>query len=75
MIISSIDMCFLLKNIGKTERHITMEFVLRDQLLISLKLTIMGSWKKSLNCNIIVSIIENFYSNAIGMTSLTKKSK
>jgi len=74
MIISSMDMCFL-KNIGKVERHITMKFVLRDQLLISLKLTIMGSWKKSLNCNIIASMIENFYSNAIGMTSLTKESK
>ena len=30
---------FILKNIGRVERHITVEFVLRDQLIISLKLT------------------------------------
>ena len=33
----------ILKNIGRVERHITMMFVLRDRLLVSLKLTIMGN--------------------------------
>lgn len=75
MIISSMDICFLLKNISKAKKHITMEFMLRDQLLINLKLTIIKSLKRSLNCNIMASIIENFYLNAIGMTSLTKESK
>jgi hypothetical protein len=37
------DMCFILKNMGRVERHITIEFVLRNRLLMSLKLTIIGS--------------------------------
>jgi len=41
--ISSMDMCFILKNIGKVEKHITVRFVLKDHLLMSLKLTIMRS--------------------------------
>jgi hypothetical protein len=45
------DMCFILKNMGRVKRHIIVRFVLRDRLLMSLKLTIMGSWKKSLNQN------------------------
>jgi hypothetical protein len=51
------------------ERHITVGFVLKDQLLLSLKLTTMRSWKGSLNCNIIASRIKYFYLNAIGMTT------
>jgi len=62
--ISSMNMCFILKN----------EFVLKDWLLMSLKLITMGSWKGSLNCNIIASRIEYFYSNVIDMTPLTKES-
>jgi hypothetical protein len=58
---------------GMVERHIRVD--LRDQLLMSLKLTIIGSWKTSFNCNIIVSRIEYFYSNAINMTPLIEKSK
>jgi hypothetical protein len=33
--------CFILKNMGRVERNIIVEFVLSDQLLVSLKLTIM----------------------------------
>jgi hypothetical protein len=33
--------CFILKIMGRVERHIIMGFVLRDRLLVSLKLTIM----------------------------------
>jgi hypothetical protein len=69
------DMCFILKNMGRVERHITMEFVLKDQLLMNLKLTTMESCKRSLNCNIIAKRINFFYSNVIGMIPLTKKSK
>jgi hypothetical protein len=43
MSISSMDTYFILKNIGMIERHITMKFVLRDRLLINLKLTTMES--------------------------------
>jgi nucleosome binding factor SPN SPT16 subunit len=68
------DMCFILKNMGRVKRHIIVRFVLRDRLLMSLKLTIMGSWKKSLNCNIIATRIEYFYSNAIGIAPLTEES-
>jgi len=57
------------------ERHITVVFVLRDRLVVSLKLTIMVNWKRSLNCNIITSIIKYFYSNVIGMTPVTEKSE
>jgi hypothetical protein len=39
--ISLIDMCFIMKNMGMVERHIRVD--LRDQLLMSLKLTIIGS--------------------------------
>jgi len=35
------DTCFILKNMGRVERHIKVGFVLKDRLLISLKLTIM----------------------------------
>jgi len=49
-------------------RKTTAVFVLRDRLLVSLKLTTMVDWKRSSNCNIIASRIECFYSNAIGMT-------
>jgi hypothetical protein len=73
--ISSLDMCFILKKMDRVERHITMKFVLKDQLLMSLKLTTMESCKRSLNCNIIASRIKFFYSNVIGMIPLTKKSK
>jgi len=68
-------MCFILKKMDRVERHITMKFVLKDQLLMSLKLTTMESCKRSLNCNIIASRIKFFYSNVIGMIPLTKKSK
>jgi hypothetical protein len=34
------DMCFILKNKGMEERHITTVFVLRDRLIVNLKLTI-----------------------------------
>jgi hypothetical protein len=40
---SSMDMYFIQKNMGRVERHITVGFVLRDWLLMSLKLTIMGN--------------------------------
>jgi hypothetical protein len=33
-------MCFILKNKGMEERHITTVFVLRDRLVVSLKVTI-----------------------------------
>ena len=69
------DMCLILKNMGRVEIHITMGFVLRDRLVMSLKLTTMKSWKMSLNYNIIASIIEYFYSNIIAMTTITEKSK
>jgi hypothetical protein len=39
----SMDMCFILKNMGRVERHMTMRLVLRDRLLVSLKLIIMGN--------------------------------
>ena len=48
-------------------RKTTAVFVLRDRLLVSLKLTTTVDWKRSSNCNIIASRIECFYSNAIGM--------
>jgi hypothetical protein len=35
------DMCFILKNTGMEKKNITLVFVLRDQLVVSLKLTIM----------------------------------
>jgi len=57
----------------KVERHITVGFILRDRFLMSLKLTTIRSWKRSLNCNIIASKIEYFYSNVIGMTPLTEE--
>ena len=52
-----------------------MKFVLSDRVLMSLKLTTMRSWKRSLNCNIIANIIHNFYSNAIGRTPLIEESE
>jgi len=41
MSILSIDMSFILKNTSMEERHIITVFVLRDRLVVSLKLTIM----------------------------------
>jgi len=41
--ISSMDMSFILKSMVRVERPIIVEFMLRDQLLMSLKLIIMGS--------------------------------
>ena len=35
----SMDMSFILKNMGMEDRHTTTVFVLRDRLLVSLKLT------------------------------------
>jgi len=69
------DMCFKLKNMNKVERYLTVIFVLRDQLLMTLKLTTIKSWKRSLNYNIIASKIKYVYSNVIAMTPLTKKSE
>jgi hypothetical protein len=69
------DISFILKNMGMEERHTTTVFVLRDRLLVSLKLTTTVDWKRSSNYNIIASIIECFYSNAIGMTQLTEESE
>jgi len=43
MSILSMDTRFILKNMGKVERYITVVFVLRDRLLVSLKLTILGN--------------------------------
>jgi hypothetical protein len=60
---------------NKVERHLTVIFVLRDQLIMSLKLTTIKSWKRSLNYNIIASKIKYVYSNVIAMTPLTKKSE
>ena len=51
---------FQLKNTGMVERHTTTVFVLRDRLLVSLKLTTTVDWKRSSNCNIIASKIECF---------------
>jgi hypothetical protein len=51
------------------------KFVLKDQLLMSLILIIIGSSKRWLNCNIITSLIKSFYSNAIGMISSIEESK
>jgi len=42
---------------------------------MSLKLTTIRSWKSSLNCNIIASRINYFYSNAIGVTPFKEKSE
>jgi hypothetical protein len=43
MSISSIDMSFILKSIVRVEKSIILEFVLRGQLLMSLKSIIIGS--------------------------------
>jgi hypothetical protein len=67
-------MCFTLKRMVRVERHITVGYVLMNGLLMSLKLTNIGSWKSSLNCNIIASRIESFYLNVISMISLVKES-
>jgi hypothetical protein len=58
----------------RVKRHITMGFVLKDRLQISLKLITIGSWKRLLNYNITDCIIEYFYPNVIGMTPLIEKS-
>jgi len=59
------DISFILKNTGMEERHTIVVFVLRDRLLVSLKLTTTVDWKSKIEC---------FYSNAIDMTQLTKES-
>jgi len=41
--ISLTNMFFILKNMVRVERHVIVEFVLRKQLLMSLKLIIMRS--------------------------------
>jgi hypothetical protein len=41
--ISSMYTCFILKSMVRVERPIIVEFVLRDKLLMSLKLIIIGS--------------------------------
>jgi hypothetical protein len=69
------DMSFILKNMGMEERHTIEVFLLRDRLLVSLKLTTTVDWNRSSNCNIIANRIECFYSNAIGMTQLTEESE
>jgi hypothetical protein len=73
--ILSMDMSFILNNMSMQEKHPTAVFVLRDRLLVSLKLTTTVDWKRSSNCNIIVSKIKYFYSNVIGMTQLTEESE
>jgi hypothetical protein len=40
---SSINMSFILKSMVRIKRLIIVEFMLRDQLLMSLKLIIIGS--------------------------------
>jgi len=52
------DISFILKNMGMEERHTIAVFVLRDRLLVSLKLTTTVDWKRSWNCNIIASRIK-----------------
>jgi hypothetical protein len=59
----------------RVEINITTGFLLRDQLLMSSKLTIIGSYKRSWNCNIIASIIESFYLNVIDMILPIEKSE
>ena len=71
--ILSMDMYFILKNTCMEERHTIAVFMLRDRLVVSLKSTTMVNQKRSLNCNIIVSRIECFYSNTIGMTPLIEE--
>jgi len=44
--ILSMDTSFILKNTGMEERHTTAVFVLRDRLLVSLKLTSTVDWKR-----------------------------
>jgi hypothetical protein len=41
--IFSMNMLFIWKSMVMVKRHITMEFVLRDRLLMSLKFIIIGS--------------------------------
>jgi len=60
---------------GMKERHTTAVFVLSDRLLVSLKLTTTVDWKRSSNCNIIVSRIEYFYSNAMRMITIQLRTK
>jgi hypothetical protein len=37
------SMCFILKNMSRVKKHVTVGFVLRDRFLMSLKLTIIGN--------------------------------
>ena len=41
--ISLLGVCFILKSMVNVEKHTTVGFMLKDQLLISLKLTTIGS--------------------------------
>jgi hypothetical protein len=61
------DMSFILKSIVRVKRSIIVEFVLRDQFLMSLKLIIIRSYKRLLNYNIIASLIKSYYLKVIGM--------
>jgi hypothetical protein len=45
----TMNMSFILKSMVKVKRPIIIEFVLRDQLLMSLKLIVIGSLKRLLN--------------------------
>jgi len=56
----TMNMSFILKSMVKIKRPIIMEFVLRDQLLMSLKLIVIGSLKRLLNYNIIMSLTKFF---------------
>jgi hypothetical protein len=64
---------FHIEEYEQSRNHITIKFMLKDRLLMSLKLTTMGSSKRSLNCNIIESKIKYFYSNVIGMTPMIEE--
>jgi hypothetical protein len=45
----TMNMSFILKSMVNVKRPIIIEFVLRDQLLMSLKLIVIGSLKRLLN--------------------------
>jgi len=60
MSILSMNMSFTLKSMGRLERTIVVESELKDQLLMSLKLIIIGTYMRWLNCNIIARIIKSF---------------
>jgi len=41
--------CFILKNTGMEERHLTTVFLLRDRLVVNLKFIAMVNYKRSSN--------------------------